>query len=67
MIITTEEIMDVVEEVLEIHPSEYDALKIKIDELVKSKKQNTSTYKPLPRIKDEWGNTDWRDTGEMGG
>lgn len=21
----------------------------------------------LPKIKDEWGNTDWRDTGEMRG
>lgn len=21
----------------------------------------------LPKIKDEYGNTDWRDTGEMGG
>jgi len=29
-------------------------------------------YKPTPnrehrKLKDEWGNTDWRDTGEMGG
>jgi predicted phosphoadenosine phosphosulfate sulfurtransferase len=21
----------------------------------------------LPKFKDEWGNSDWRDTGEMGG
>ncbi len=23
--------------------------------------------KELPKFKDEWGNTDWRDTGEMKG
>lgn len=23
--------------------------------------------KELPKFKDEWGNTDWRDTGEMNG
>ncbi len=25
------------------------------------------TLKELPKFKDEWGNTDWRDTGEMKG
>lgn len=34
-------------------------------ELIEAKKQIPwSTHKPH---KDEWGNTDWRDTGEMGG
>ena len=27
--------------------------------------ENIDTY--FPKWKDEWGNTDWRDTGEMGG
>ena len=26
-----------------------------------------SGWSTLPKIKDEYGNTDWRDTGEMGG
>jgi hypothetical protein len=28
---------------------------------------NLSWSVPHPKHKDEWGNTDWRDTGEMGG
>ena len=28
------------------------------------KQLNTHMY---PKFKDEWGNSDWRDTGEMGG
>ena len=33
----------------------------------KATKPTTTTYGNFPKWKDEWGNTDWRDTGEMGG
>ena len=35
-------------------------------ELIETKKQ-ISWSTPHKPHKDEWGNTDWRDTGEMGG
>ena len=67
--VTAKEIMDIIEDVLvEVYRSEYDALEIRIDQLLKSKaKQSNSSWGPIPKFKDEWGNTDWRDTGEMGG
>jgi len=42
--ITAKEIMDIIEDVLvEIYRSEYDALEIRIDELIKSKERDTTT------------------------
>lgn len=35
--VTTKEIMDIIYDVLELYNSEYDALEIRIDELLKSK------------------------------
>jgi hypothetical protein len=31
------------------------------------KKYKPTLYQEHRKLKDEWGNTDWRDTGEMGG
>ena len=28
---------------------------------------SSDSWKSVPKFKDEFGNTDWRDTGEMGG
>lgn len=35
--------------------------------MVTVKKYKPTTYHEHRKLKDEWGNTDWRDTGEMGG
>jgi len=35
--------------------------------MVTVKKYKPTPYQEHRKIKDEWGNTDWRDTGEMGG
>ena len=42
--VTAKEIMDIIEDVLvEIYRSEYDALEIRIDQLIKSKERDTTT------------------------
>jgi len=62
------EIMNIIEDVIKLDMEESNALEIRIDQLIKSKiGQDNSSWGSVPKIKDEWGNTDWRDTGEMGG
>jgi len=39
----------------------------KVVEEQKQKLNVQSWSRPLPSFKDEWGNSDWRDKGEMGG
>lgn len=69
--ITIEEILNVIESTsVELYNSEWDELKVAFEKFLDTKKGNTgstsgwSNHKPL---RDEWGNSDWRDTGEMGG
>ena len=35
--------------------------------MVTVKKYKPTAYQEHRKLRDEWGNTDWRDTGEMGG
>lgn len=66
--IKVSEIMYIIEDVIKLDAEEFNALEIRIDQLLKSKiKQDDSAWRPIPKFKDEWGNSDWRDTGEMGG
>jgi hypothetical protein len=38
-----------------------------LDDKLSKNQTNKYSNTPFPKIKDEYGNTDWRDTGEMGG
>ena len=38
-----------------------------IEKVIEGEKETKRYVGEHKRFKDEWGNTDWRDTGEMGG
>ena len=65
------EIMNIIEDIIKLDGEESNALEIRIDQLLKSKKEtelSSNSWKSgHKRFVDEWGNSDWRDTGEMGG
>ena len=65
------EIMNIIEDIIKLDGEESNALEIRIDQLLKSKKgtelSSNSWESGHKRFVDEWGNSDWRDTGEMGG
>jgi len=65
------EIMNIIEDIIKLDGEESNALEIRIDQLLKSKKgtelSSNSWKSGHKRFVDEWGNSDWRDTGEMGG
>jgi len=65
------EIMSIIEDIIKLDGEESNALEIRIDQLLKSKKgtelSSNSWGSGHKRFVDEWGNSDWRDTGEMGG
>jgi hypothetical protein len=70
--ITIEEILNVIDNTsIELYNSEWDELKVAFEKFLDTKKGTTGSTSgwgnPIPKLKDEWGNTDWRDTGEMGG
>lgn len=67
--ITVEEILNVIDNTsIELFNSEWDELKYAFEKFLETKKEGASYGTTIHRkFKDEWGNTDWRDTGEMGG
>lgn len=69
--IKVSEIMSIIEDIIKLDGEESNALEIRIDQLLKSKKEtelsSNSWESGHKRFVDEWGNSDWRDTGEMGG
>ena len=72
--ITVEELLNVIDETsIELYNSEWAELKeafTKFLETKKGRERNVSSNSWVSghkRFVDEWGNSDWRDTGEMGG
>jgi len=69
--IKVSEIMSIIEDIIKLDGEESNALEIRIDQLLKSKKEtellSNSWESGHKRFVDEWGNSDWRDTGEMRG
>ena len=61
--ITVDELLDVISKEIYISFHERPKLKYALSELLESKKESTYQHRSF---KDEWGNSDWRDTGEMG-
>jgi hypothetical protein len=72
--ITVDEILNVIDNTsIELYNSEWNELREVFTKFLESKKGRERTESSNSwggthnRFKDEWGNSDWRDIGEMGG